>query len=151
MATLLIDTNILVYAYDQATPEKQRRAIDLLHHIHTARAGTVSAQTLSEFFSVTTRKLIPPLTPTEAEKQLQAFAAQWPVLPVTDKVVLEAARGVRMYQLHFWDAQIWAAARLNGVQFVFSEDCNANAVVEGVRFVNPFAPDFEWANWEDEY
>jgi predicted nucleic acid-binding protein len=151
MATLLIDTNILVYAYDQATPEKQRRAIDLLQQICTARVGAVSAQTLSEFFSVATRKLTPPLTVAEAEKQLQAFAAQWPVLPVTEKAVLEAARGARMYQLHFWDAQIWAAARLNGLSFVFSEDFNSDAIIEGVRFVNPFAPDFEWANWEDEH
>jgi len=151
MATLLIDTNVLVYAYDRATPEKQRRAIDLLDHIRAAREGAVSAQTLSEFFRVATRKLTPPLTPPEAENQLQAFVAQWPVLPVTEKVVLEAARGARMYQFHFWDAQIWAAARLNGLPLVFSEDCNHNAVIEGVRFVNPFAPDFAWANWKDKH
>ena len=151
MATLLIDANILVYAYDRAAPDKQRRAIDLLRRIHTARVGAVSAQTLSEFFSVATRKLTPPLTIAEAEKQLQTFAAQWPVLPVTEKVVLEAARGTRMYQLQFWDAQIWAVARLNGFSLVFSEDFSPATVIEGVRFVNPFAPDFEWANWEDEH
>lgn len=151
MATWLIDTNILIYAYDQAAPEKQRRAIDLLGHIRAARVGAVSAQTLSEFFSVATRKLTLPLTPVEAEKQLQAFAAQWPVLPVTEKVVLEAARGARMYQFHFWDAQIWAMARLNGLSLVFSEDFSPNAVIEGVRFVNPLAPDFEWANWKDKH
>lgn len=151
MASLLIDTNILVYAYDSTMPEKQRRAIDLLQHIRAARLGAVSAQTLAEFFSVTTRKLTPPLTPPEAENQLQAFAAQWPVLPVTEKVVLEAARGARMYQLHFWDAQIWAAARLNGLSLVLSEDFNPDAIIEGVRFVNPFAPDFEWANWKDKH
>jgi len=145
MATLLIDTNVLVYAYDRATPEKQWRAIDLLDHIRAARIGAVSAQSLSEFFSVATRKLAPPLTATEAEKQLQAFAAQWPVLPVTEKVVLEAARGARMYQFHFWDAQIWATARLNGLPLVFSEDFNPDAIIEGVRFVNPFAPDFTFA------
>lgn len=151
MATWLIDTNILIYAYDQAAPEKQRRAIDLLDHIRAARLGAVSAQTLSEFFSVATRKLTPPLTPAEAEKQLQTFVAQWPVLPVTEKVVLEAARGARMYQFHFWDAQIWAVARLNGLSLVFSEDFSLTAVIEGVRFVNPFAPDFEWANWKDKH
>ncbi len=151
MATLLIDTNILVYAHDSAMPEKQRRAINLLQHIGAARVGAVSAQTLSEFFSVTTRKLTPPLTALEAEKQLRAFAAQCPVLPVTEKVVLEAARGARMYQFHFWDAQIWAAARLNGLSLVFSEDFSPNAIIEGVRFVNPFTPDFEWANWRDRH
>jgi len=151
MEKVLIDTNVLVYAYDRADSVKQRRAIDLLDQIRVARIGVVSAQTLSEFFSVTTRKLTPPLNPIEAERQLQIFAAQWPVLPVTEKVVLEAVRSARMYHLHFWDAQIWAVARLNGVSLIFSEDCNTDAVIEGVRFINPFAPGFELANWQDRY
>lgn len=151
MPKVLIDTNVLVYAYDRADPVKQRRAIDLLDQIRATRVGVISAQTLSEFFGVTTRKLSPPLTATEGERQLQIFVAQWPVLPVTEKVVLEAVRGARMYQLHFWDAQIWAAARLNGISLILSEDCNANAVIEGVRFINPFAPGFELAYWEDRY
>ena len=41
--------------------------------------------------------------------------------------------------MHYWDAQVWAVARLNQVPFVFSEDCNPGATLEGVRFVNPFA------------
>jgi predicted nucleic acid-binding protein len=151
MAKVLIDTNVLIYAYDRADPVKQRRAIDLLDQLCAAHMGAVSAQSLSEFFSIATRKLTPPLTIAEAEKQLQAFAAQWLVLPVTEKVVLEAARGAREYQFHFWDAQIWAAARLNGLSLIFSEDFSSDAIIESVRFVNPFAPDFEWANWEDKY
>ncbi|MBN2391732.1 MAG: PIN domain-containing protein [Anaerolineae bacterium] len=150
MAKVLIDTNVLVYAYDRADLVKQRRAIDLLGPIRAARMGIISAQTLSEFFSVTTRKLTPSLTLTEAERQLHIFAAQWPVLPVTEKVVLEAVRGARVYQLHFWDAQIWAAARLNGVPLVFSEDCNTDAIIEGVRFINPFASDFTLAKVANE-
>lgn len=106
MGNVLIDTNVLVYAYDRADPAKQRRSIDLLDYIRTARIGAISAQTLSEFFTTATRKLAPPLTMAEAEAQLQGFISQWSVLPVTEKVVLKAVRGARLYQLHFWDAQI---------------------------------------------
>jgi len=147
MANILMDTNVLVYAYDRADPAKQRRAIDLLDQICTARVGAISAQTLSEFYNVATRKLAPPLTKMEAEVQLLSFVSQWPVLSVTEKVVLEAVRGVRMYQFHFWDAQIWAVTRINGLSLVFSEDFNASAVIEGVCFVNPFAVDFEPTMW----
>jgi predicted nucleic acid-binding protein len=149
MGNVLIDTNVLVYAYDRANPAKQRRAIDLLSYIRTARVGAISAQTLSEFFATVTRKLVPPLTMAEAEAQLQGFASQWPVLPVTEKVILEAVRGARLYQLHFWDAQIWAVARLHGLPTIFSEDFNPGAQIEDVRFINPFAKEFDLAAWSD--
>jgi predicted nucleic acid-binding protein len=47
--------------------------------------------------------------------------------------------------LSFWDAQIWAAARLHRIPVVLSEDFNPGAVIEGVRFVDPFGEDFELA------
>jgi predicted nucleic acid-binding protein len=59
--------------------------------------------------------------------------------------VLEAVRGVNDYQFSFWDAQIWAAARLHTIPVVLSEDFNSGAVIEGVRFVDPFEQDFELA------
>jgi predicted nucleic acid-binding protein len=65
---------------------------------------------------------------------------------VTPQIVLEAVRGVRDHWFSFWDAQIWAAARLNQVPVVSSEDFTG-AVVEGVRFVDPFAEDFQIAEW----
>jgi predicted nucleic acid-binding protein len=52
---------------------------------------------------------------------------------------------VNDYQFSFWDAQIWAAARLNHIPVVLSEDFNSGAVIEGVRFVDPFEQDFELA------
>jgi len=141
MTRILIDTNILVYAYDQRVPVKQRRAIAALSRVREDRTGVLTAQVLSEFYVVATRKLAPPLTPAQAEAQMQAFAAQWPVLPVTANVVLLAARRAQDYHMHFWDAQIWAAAHLHGITIIYSEDFNPGAVIEGVRFVNPLAED----------
>jgi predicted nucleic acid-binding protein len=142
MATTLIDTNVLVYVYDRSEPEKRRRAIEVLNRIHNAKTGIVSAQVLSEFYNSVTRKLKPPLSSVKAEAQLRAMARAWPVIPVTSEVVFEAVRGVREYQFSFWDAQIWAAARLYYIGTVLTEDFNPGAVIEGVRFVNPFAEDF---------
>jgi predicted nucleic acid-binding protein len=49
---------------------------------------------------------------------------------------------VQQYQFSFWDAQIWAAARLSQAPVVLSEDFNPGAVIEGVRFVDPFGSGF---------
>jgi len=143
MSGVLIDTNLLVYIYDLSEPEKRQRAVEVLQRVRDARIGVLSAQVLSEFYNVVTRRLEPPLPPDEADGQLRALGRVWPAIPVTAGVVLEAVRGVRDYQLSFWDAQIWAAARLNQVGTVLSEEFDPRAVIEGVRFVDPFADDFE--------
>ncbi|MGD2158379.1 MAG: PIN domain-containing protein [Anaerolineales bacterium] len=148
MISVLIDTNLLVYMYDLSEPEKRRRSINVLQSVHEAESGALSAQALSEFYNVVTRKLAPPLTATQAEDQLHRLARVWPVFPVTTQVVFEAARGSRRYKFSFWDAQIWAVARLNHISLVLSEDFSPDAVIEGVRFVNPLADDSRPADWE---
>lgn len=138
MISVLIDTNLLVYLYDLSEPEKRQQALEVLQQVHDAQSGALSAQVLSEFYSAVTRKLGQPLTAAQAQTQIEQFARIWPVFPVTAQVVLEAIRGVREYQLSFWDAQIWAVACLNRVPTVLSEDFSPGAEIEGVRFVNPF-------------
>lgn len=142
---MLIDTNVLVYAYDRSETDKQRRALDVLDRLVNTGEGRLSAQVLSEFYVNVTAKIPSPLTKAEAEGRLAHYVQLWPVYPVSATVVLEAVRGVNDYQFSFWDAQIWAAARLNHIPVVLSEDFNSGAVIEGVRFVDPFQQDFELA------
>jgi len=147
MAAILLDTNVLVYAHDRGDLAKQERAIETLRRLHLTGSGRLSTQVLAEFFSAVTRGAAPKLTITQAAQQVERLVHTWPVFDVTPQVVLEAVRGVREHQFHFWDAQIWAVARLNQVPLVFSEDFNPGAVIEGIRFVNPFAGDFRLEMW----
>ena len=145
--SILLDTNLLVYAYDRTEPVKQARALEVLDGLATSALGLISSQVLAEFFVVMTRKMAEPLPIPVAAERIESFLRIWPVLPMTGMVVLEATRGVRDHQFSYWDAQIWATARLNQIPTVFSEDFNAGAFIEGVRFVNPFASDFEPMRW----
>ena len=147
MDAILVDTNILVYAYDRSEPKKQCRALQVLDGLARAGIGCLSAQVLSEFFVNVTRKIAAPLSVAQAIERIEHYMQLWPVLEVTAQTVLEAVRGTREYSLSFWDAQIWAAARLNQVGVVFSEDFNSGGGVEGVSFVNPFANDFRAEEW----
>lgn len=147
MAPILIDTNLLIYLYDQNQPDRLSRARDVLDRLELIGMGRLSVQNLAEFYSVSTRKLSPPLSPEEALVQVGLFARIWPVFDLTPLIVLEAARGARDYQMSYYDAQIWATARLNQVPTIFSEDFNAGATLEGVQFINPFAPEFVLDNW----
>lgn len=79
----------------------------------------------------------------EAGNRIQNYILAWEVVEVTGAIVLEAIRGVKEYQLSFWDAQIWATAKLNQISVVYSEDFNVGAIIEGVRFINPLdSPNF---------
>jgi len=143
VARALVDTNVLVYAHDPADRVKQERAIDTLSALADAGAGCLSAQTLAEFYWTVTRGRRPLLGAQQAAAQLDRLCASWPVLDITARVVAEAAAGVRDHRFSYWDAQIWATARLNQVPVVLSEDFADGSRVGGVRFVNPLRPGFE--------
>jgi predicted nucleic acid-binding protein len=147
MARTLLDTNVLVYFYDHNTPEKQSRARALLARLTALKSGFVSAQSLAEFANSTMRRLKPPLTPAEALVEASKLALALQVFDLTSEVVLEAVRGVRDHQLSYYDAQIWACARLNQIPVVFSEDFQDGQLLEGVRFINPFTDQFEVEMW----
>jgi predicted nucleic acid-binding protein len=70
---VLIDTNLLVYLYDRNHPGKQARARLVLEQLGLTGTGRLSVQFLSEFFSVATRKLAPPLSPADALEQVGLF------------------------------------------------------------------------------
>jgi predicted nucleic acid-binding protein len=147
MPPILIDTNLLIYLYDPNQPDKQRQSERVLEQLELTRSGRLSVQALAEFFSVATRKLSPSLTPAEALEQVTLFTRLWPVFDLTPMIAMEAGRGVRDHKLSYYDAQVWAAARLNQVPVVFSEDFRDGSVLEGVRFVNPFSPEFLLEKW----
>ena len=146
---ILLDANILVYAHDPAEADKQARALACLDEVNAAGVGRLSSQVLGEFFVIATRLRGQGalLSVEDARLQVDRFLRAWRVLEVTPAIVAEAVRGVKAYQLPYWDAQLWATARLNQVPILFSEDFNTGATIEGVRFVNPLALGFDIRSW----
>ncbi|RMF71523.1 MAG: PIN domain-containing protein [Alphaproteobacteria bacterium] len=143
MLRYLLDTNLLLYCFDASAPSKQRRAFDVLAHVGTAPSAALPAQALSEFCSVALRKLTPPLSPDETYRQVELYAQVFPIFPLTPAVILEAIRGVRDHGFSYYDAQIWATARLNQIPVVLSEDFPTGATIEGVQFLNPLEATFD--------
>lgn len=133
----LVDTNLLIYPLDARDPRKQQLAASLLLKLAQEGRAALPVQALSEFASVTLRRLEPPLGPQQVEREIERLMLAFPVLPLTAPVVLEALRGVTQHRLSYYDAQVWATARLYQVPLVLSEDFPTGAVLEGVRFLNP--------------
>lgn len=140
----MIDTNVLLYPYDSRDPQKAARAFAIIERLGNAGTAAVSAQVLTEWFAVVTRKkpffAVP--VPTAVEILL-GFLNYWRVFEITPVTVAAAARAVERYQLAPYDACIWATAHLHGVPFVLSEDFSHGQRLEGVTFLNPFREDFD--------
>jgi predicted nucleic acid-binding protein len=145
MPVVLLDTNILVYTFDPRDIACQEQAISILLKLEEGNAGCLSVQNLSEFANVAIAKRLLPFD--EVVNKLEGWSSVFPVFTLTPLVVLEAVRGVRDHQLSYYDAQIWAVARLNQIPVVFSEDFQDGQSLEGVRFVNPFSDAFEINEW----
>ena len=137
--TAFFDTNLLVYLFDSASPEKQVKA----REVFTVRAQRdevlLSTQVLQEFYVAVTRKLASPLSADEAERLVRDFAV-FPVVSTDAPLVVAAVALSRRHRLSLWDAMIVVAARAGGATELLSEDPQHGQVLEGVRVVNPFRP-----------
>jgi len=147
MDEVLIDTNILVYAHQPSESVKHERAVRTIETLMASGLGRLSAQILGEFLSATTRGRRPILTMQDALRQATFLGLALPVFDQTRLIVLEAGRGVHEHQLSYFDAQIWATARLNQVSTIFTEDFTNGRRVEGVQFLNPLLPAFDLTRW----
>ena len=148
MPPILIDTNVLIYTYDFQDPRRREQAIRVVEALQLKGSGCLSVQCLAEFANLSTRRLVPKLTPAEALVQGEKWSRAFPVFDLTPQIVLMAARGVRDHILSYYDAQVWATALLNQAPVIFSEDFASGASIEGVRLINPFAPQFKLHDWQ---
>jgi len=133
-----VDTNILLYAYDLNAGVKHERAKRLIQQCWEQATGVISIQVLCEFFVRATRQADSLMSLEEAESIIKNLSYNWEVIISDVHTVTEAMRGRRNYQLSFWDALIWAAAKSAGVEKLYTEDFQHRQVVEGVEFINPF-------------
>jgi predicted nucleic acid-binding protein len=141
---VLIDTNVLVYDTGVGGEAKAMRAGEVLQRLRVGEAGSLSTQVLCEYASTMIRRM-----PAESDADIAASILElldaWPVALVTGDTVVEALRCVADHRMSYYDAQIWATARLNGMSVVLSEDFTDGREIEGVRFIDPFLPGFDLA------
>lgn len=135
--TAFFDTNLLVYLFDSASPEKQGKARDVFSERAQRDEVLLSTQVLQEFYVTVTRKLASPLSADQAERLVRDFAA-FPIVSTDAPLVVAAVALSRRHRLSLWDAMIVVAARAGGAAELLTEDLQHGQVLEGVRIVNPF-------------
>lgn len=136
----LIDTNILVYAYDVTEREKHSICKAIIKEVWLKGGGIVALQNLMEFFAVVTRKVEKPL-PTEVAKIIVEDILQsdkWTIIDRNEDTFLKAMELVVKYYLPLWDSLIIACMLENNIKEILTENIKDFEKISGIIAVNPF-------------
>jgi predicted nucleic acid-binding protein len=116
-----IDTNILVYAHDSATPDKQKKAQEVIFEGLRNGTGVISTQVLSEFYVTVTKKIKKPLSSQAAGKEV-LLLSRLETVDVDRSLIFRAIEIEQKWHLNYWDALIVAAAEAAECARLISED-----------------------------
>ncbi|MGB2726936.1 MAG: PIN domain-containing protein [Halobacteriota archaeon] len=121
----LIDTNILVYAYDESEGKRHeicKRLIDECWRL--GEKYSIAIQNLSEFYVVITKKIEYPV-PMETAKELIGDIIEfqnWVVIDYNAHTIPSAIEINIAYGVHYWDALLAATMRENNIFSIYTED-----------------------------
>lgn len=136
----LIDTNILVYAFDTGSGRKHAVAKDLIARAWKHEAAyAVSTQNLAEFSVVVREKVAHPV-PSEDTRQFLSLimrSRDWAVLDYQGKTIIRAHEIRDEHRIHFWDALLVATMEENAVRTIITEDTHFQKV-PWITVQNPF-------------
>ena len=131
-----IDTNVIIYLFDESSVEKSRTAEELIRQSLENGSGCISYQVVQETLNIVTRKL--KASPEEARQLLDNILEPlWRVNP--SRALFR--RGLELqsrYKYGFYDSLIIAAALDVGCRTLYTEDLQHEQQIEGLTIVNPF-------------
>ena len=136
----LVDTNVLVYRFDDRFPEKQKIATAILRRGIIEDTLRIPHQAIVEFIAASTRTIRGHaiLSQADALREAEEFLKQFTVLYPNEAMLRHAFRGCAAYQLSWFDAHLWSCAEHYGIQEIFTEDLQHDRLYGTVRIVNPF-------------
>lgn len=138
MSVDFLDSNVLIYLFDETAPRKRDRARELVNDGIIQATGCISFQVVQETLNVLTAKVDRVLSHDEAHRFLaKVLVPLWRVMPSED-LYDHALRIKTRYQFGFYDSLIVAAALSVGCTRLYSEDLQSGQKIEKLTIVNPF-------------
>jgi predicted nucleic acid-binding protein len=134
---ITLDTNILIYAFDQRDAFKQRICADIVVAA-IAQRYALALQAIGEFYVASTRRgiLTRERALAEVERLKSSFETFLPSRAAYTLAAQEAARGTFSY----WDAILLISATDAGCDVILSEDMADGARLGSITVRNPFGP-----------
>ena len=131
-----LDTNILIYLFDETDSSKRMRAEYLIQSGVREGTGYISYQVVQEAINVIIKKLH--ATTAQAHQFFEdVLSPLWLVNP-TGRLYRDGLYIVRRYKFSFYDSLIVAAALDARCEILFSEDLQDGQRIERLTIINPF-------------
>ena len=136
MSKVFLDTNILLYSYDNTDKKKREKCRTLLRETEQRGQGVISTQILQEFYSIATRKFR--MEPLFAKEVLASFE-RFETVVIYPSLIYSAADCQVLSRVSFWDALVVVAAESARCDTLWTEDLNHGQTIRGVKIENPLA------------
>jgi predicted nucleic acid-binding protein len=133
-----LDTNILVYTFDDEDLGKRDRAQALVAEALSGSRGIVSYQVIQEFLNAALRKFAKPLTAADAERYLKVVLEPLCAVFAGFDLYHQAIDITERWKYSFYDSLIIASALQAGCTVLYSEDLQHGQKIGGLRILNPF-------------
>jgi predicted nucleic acid-binding protein len=133
-----LDTNILVYSFDQSTTRKSAEADRLIKQALTTGKGVISYQVVQEFFNVAYRRFPEPMHLEQAEQFLATVLRPLWAVYSSPSLYLRALQILDRFRLQWYDALIVAGALEAKCGILYSEDFQNGQRVGDLEIRNPF-------------
>lgn len=134
---VFVDTNVLLYSFDDTDLDKQRRARDWLSVCWQRRLGRLSTQVLNEFYANARKRFASVISAGDARAEVRRYQLWKPWL--IDQATIDTAWAAESrYQLNYWDALMVAAAQHLGCTVLLTEDLQHGQRIDSLLILNPF-------------
>jgi predicted nucleic acid-binding protein len=138
MSDDFLDSNVIVYLFDETDPHKFNVARELVDDAIESGRAVISFQVVQEVLNLLTTKFIAAATPDRAAEALEnILVPMWRVMP-SRQLYDQCLRVQSRYGFSFYDSLIVAAALEAGCSRLFSEDLQEGQRIDGLAIVNPF-------------
>jgi predicted nucleic acid-binding protein len=138
MSVDFIDSNVLLYLFDETAPTKRTTAERRIKEALESSDAVISHQVVQETLNVLTSKLRTVATPAQALRFFDnVLMPLWRVMP--NAALYQRSLAVRVrYGFSFYDALIVAAALEFGCKRLLTEDLQDGQRIDGLVVENPF-------------
>jgi len=138
---VLIDSNILIYAFDKDEKEKNPAAKVILEKIFNGKMKIfLSTQNLSEFYYNVTKKIKKPLEITEAKEIISGLISlsNINILNINENTILNAINISFENNVSYWDALIASVMKENNINIIITENDKDFKKIHWLKVINPF-------------
>jgi predicted nucleic acid-binding protein len=137
-AKFFLDTNVILYAFDQAAPQKAEVARQLIKDGIDAKQTVISYQVVQEFINVAIKSFRISLARADLELFLETALFPMAVVSPSQSLIMEALRLQSAFRLAWYDSLIVAAALESSCEVLYTEDIQHGQRIRDVLVQNPF-------------